>query len=108
MSENNLPSTDILALLKSGASGLTLHVTIDDLYDFARKVVEEVREEIFPPLHREMREVLLTKKEVLEKFGVCDTTLWHWDKKGYLEPVRLGRSVRYRQSDVERLLELRK
>jgi predicted DNA-binding transcriptional regulator AlpA len=36
--------------------------------------------------------------------GVCDTTLWHWSKKNYLKPVKVGNKVRYRQSDIQRIL----
>ena len=28
----------------------------------------------------------LSKKEVMEKFGVSASTLWHWSKDGYLVP----------------------
>ena len=29
----------------------------------------------------------LSKKEVMEKFGVSASTLWHWSKDGYLVPT---------------------
>ena len=35
---------------------------------------------------------------------VCDTTLWHWAKKNYLKPVKVGNKVRYRQSDIQKIL----
>ncbi|KAB3719411.1 helix-turn-helix domain-containing protein, partial [Phocaeicola vulgatus] len=35
---------------------------------------------------------------------VCDTTLWHWSKKNYLKPVKVGNKVRYRQSDIQKIL----
>ena len=49
-------------------------------------------------------EALLTKKEVLEKFNVCLTTLWNWERKDYLIPVKIGRKVSYRQADIERII----
>ena len=33
----------------------------------------------------------LSKAEVMELFGVCDTTLWHWANSNYLKPVKAGR-----------------
>ena len=45
-----------------------------------------------------------TKEEVKKMCGVCDTTLWHWSKKNYLKPVKVGNKVRYRQSDIQRIL----
>ena len=46
----------------------------------------------------------LTKKEVMEKFGVSASTLWHWSKDGYLVPSKLGNKVLYRKSDIENML----
>jgi hypothetical protein len=36
--------------------------------------------------------------------GVCDATLWHWNKRNYLKAVKVGSKVRYRLSDVKRIL----
>ena len=47
---------------------------------------------------------LLTKQEVKEKFNVSDTTLWLWAKKNYLVPVKIGRKVMYRTSDIKQLV----
>ena len=47
---------------------------------------------------------LLTKEETKKRRGVCDATLWHWDKKGYLKPVKVGSKVKYRESDVKKIL----
>ena len=46
----------------------------------------------------------LPKKEVMEKFGVSASTLWHWSKDGYLVPSKLGNKVLYRKSDIEDML----
>ena len=43
----------------------------------------------------------VTSKDLL---GVCDATLWHWARSGYLVPVKLGRRVFYRRTDIQRLL----
>ena len=41
---------------------------------------------------------------VIDLLGVCDETLWHWARSGYLVPVKLGRKVFYRRTDIQRLL----
>ena len=46
----------------------------------------------------------MTKQEVMEKFGVCHTTLHNWAKSGVLVPVKVGRKIHYRQGDVKELL----
>lgn len=46
-------------------------------------------------------EGLLTKAEVRGLLKVSDATLWRWDKRRLLEPIRLGQKVLYRKDDVE-------
>ena len=46
----------------------------------------------------------IPKKEAIDLLGVCDATLWHWARSGYLVLVKLGRRVFYRRTDIQRLL----
>lgn len=48
---------------------------------------------------------LISKKEVKQMLGVCDTTLWTWAKRKYLVPVKIGSRSNYRLSDVKRIME---
>ena len=50
----------------------------------------------------------IPKKEVMQRFGVSSSTLWHWSKDGYLVPVKLGNKVLYRTSDIEDVLRRRR
>ena len=45
--------------------------------------------------------VLLKRESTAARLGVDLSTLWRWDRSGYLKPVRIGRSVYYRLSDIE-------
>lgn len=59
-----------------------------------------------PPLQSmfpDRSEDMITKKDVMDGFGVTHTTLWKWEKKGYLTPVRVGKKVYYKRADLERL-----
>ncbi len=47
----------------------------------------------------------LTAREAAAKLGVDVSTLWRWDKSGYLKKVKLGKAIRYRESDVTKLME---
>ena len=40
--------------------------------------------------------------------NVCDATLWHWGRKGYLKPVKIGNKARYRFSDIRHILDQKK
>ena len=46
---------------------------------------------------------LISKKEALEGFNVSHTTLWKWQQHGYLTPIKVGKRVYYRRTDIERL-----
>jgi len=50
-------------------------------------------------------DAVLTKKEVMEKLGVSSTTLWNWENDRYLLPVKIGRKIFYRLSDINKLLD---
>lgn len=96
--------TNILGLLKSGVTDLTLNIKGEDLLTFADSLIAKAKEQLLPVMVSAAQEQLLSKKEVLEKFNVCPTTLWNWSKSGYLVPVKIGRKVSYRQADIERLI----
>lgn len=95
---------DILSLIKSGATGLTLNLSIEDLSTFAKGLIEDAKSQLLPVMVSAAQETLLSKKEVMEKFNVCDTTLWNWHRNKYLVPVKIGKKVMYRQMDVERTI----
>ena len=46
---------------------------------------------------------LITKREVMERLSVTHATLWNWEKKKYLLPVKIGRRVFYRCEDINKL-----
>ena len=48
---------------------------------------------------------LLTVKEVAERLGVGVRTVWRWTRTGELPPpVRRGRIVRWKTTDIERFV----
>ena len=48
-------------------------------------------------------ETYLTAEETAKRLGVDRSTLWRWNKEGYLLAIKIGSKVRYKLSDVERL-----
>jgi excisionase family DNA binding protein len=48
---------------------------------------------------------LMTTREVAEVFRRSERTIRDWVRKGWLKPVRVGRSVYFRRADIERLLD---
>lgn len=76
-------------------------VSHDDLEEVIRTVVGE----ILTQKEEESVDARITKAAARERLKVDDTTLWRWDKCGYLKALHIGRSVYYREADIKRLEE---
>ena len=96
--------TNIMTLIESGVTGLTLTLTIEDLKAFATDMIEQAKAQLLPVMVNASQESCIPKKEVLEMFGVCPTTLWNWERTGYRVPVKMKRKIFYRRADVDRLI----
>ena len=48
---------------------------------------------------------LLSPKETGEMLGIDLSTLYRWDKLGYLTKIKIGGKARYRLSDIQNLLK---
>ena len=47
---------------------------------------------------------LIKPKDAAEQLGVNLTTLWRWNNEGYLKKVYVGSKPRYKQRDIDRIL----
>lgn len=47
----------------------------------------------------------ISKKDVLTGFAISHTTLWKWQKSGYLTPVKVGKKIYYRREDIKSLTQ---
>ena len=84
------------------AKDITVNVNGADLLNFARKLVQSNSKELKASMEQGNKpNKLLTRKEVAEIFGVNQSTLWRWQKRGILIPIKIGGKVRYRRSDIE-------
>lgn len=86
-------------------ANLVIQMTSDDLVRFSQDLIERTKKEYVTLVKEREEEKYLTREEVKSILNVCDATLWHWARKNYLTPVKLGRKVRYRQSDIDRIME---
>ena len=76
-----------------------LMVSAADLEEALRSIFEEV----VSASKGEKDETLLTVRQASALLGVDRSTLWRWEKEGYLRPIRIGRKVRYQLSAVNAL-----
>ena len=81
---------DLLSILRDAPGSIRLEVSGEDLLAFSKSLIDRAKEEL--------------AAQVKELCGVCDATLWHWNRKGYLKTVKVGNKVRYRASDIQRIL----
>ena len=76
-------------------------IPADDLETAIRTVVSEVLKE----KEEAERDANISRKAVRERLGVDNSTLWRWDKVGYLKAYHRGRKVFYHESDGKQLEE---
>ena len=96
--------TDLMQIISNGAANIKLEITGEDLHNFSNELINRAVNEVAVALKATSEDRLLTREEVKEMCGVCDTTLWLWNKRNYLRTVKVGNKVRYRYSDVRRIL----
>ena len=66
--------------------------------------IDATREKLLPIYMKSVEDRLLTKKEVCLQLGIGETSVWNLTKRGRLTAVKVGKSVRYRQSEVTEIL----
>lgn len=95
---------DILTLAKE-APGTIIAVRADDLMEANNRLIDQVRADLEKELAERKTATLLTREKVLEQLNVSPTTLWRWEKRGYLVPVEVGGQRRYKSTDIKRIME---
>ena len=87
--------------LINAGTNVSITITPADLEEFALSIIDKVKQ---AQEHEQQPESYMTPDEVARVFDVTKNTLWRWDKIGYLKPVRCGRRLHYRRSEVLALL----
>jgi hypothetical protein len=95
---------DIAKIVESPelAKNLRLELTAADLLLFASSLMEQSKKQGKDA--RTQDERLLTREETARVLGVkAMTTLWSWKgKDGQLQPVKIGRRIYYKWSDIQK------
>jgi excisionase family DNA binding protein len=81
-------------------SVIMVTMTIPELQNMIRSAVNEAVQKEFAPLRRQFEDRLIDRKEAAQVLGVTLSTLHNWHNNGTLSHVKIGGSVKYRESDI--------
>ena len=95
---------NILQIAKE-APGTILAVRVDDLIEANNRLVEKVVADLERAVVERQETIYLTRDQVMAKLNIVPSTLWRWQKRGYLVPIKVGGENRYRSTDIDRILE---
>lgn len=83
---------------RNQSSQMLMIVSQDDLERVVQKAIGKLLDQ-----RENKSEVYLTAEETAKRLKVDRSTLWRWNKEGYLVSTKVGSKVRYKLSDVERI-----
>ncbi|MEI6754992.1 MAG: helix-turn-helix domain-containing protein [Paludibacter sp.] len=86
------------------SGNVTIAVSLVDLKQFAVDIIESTKKELEDVVIAEKAETYPSPKRVCEILDVDASTLWRWNKRGYLCPVEVGGKRRYKMSEVNAIL----
>ena len=99
---------DLMTMAKTFPE-MTVTIRLCDLLRANEDLVRKVRAEDERERERRDRQAgdhLIQKEEARKILGGPNpSTLWRWEKAGYLTPVRIGVKVFYRRSDIDGIIK---
>ncbi|MBP6610145.1 MAG: helix-turn-helix domain-containing protein [Paludibacter sp.] len=93
-----------LKSLLEESSNITIAVSLTDLKQFAVEIIESTKRDLEEVVISDKAETYPTPKQVCEILNVDASTLWRWNKRGYLCPAMVGGKRRYRMTEVKAIL----
>lgn len=95
---------NIQELLNRNPEGLAI-VSLSDLRDFAEQLIDNIKKsEEKPQLEMPAEDISYSTEQVVRMLNVDKSTLWRWQKAGYLLPYKIGNKNYYSKADVDSIL----
>ena len=95
-------------LLRVGSSGISVQIAGPDAVSILEAIYQRGRDdserEIREAIAKQEAEKFISKAEVMQLLGKSETTLWKWNREGYLPCVKNGGTVMYKRSVVNEIL----
>lgn len=98
----------LLNQIIAGTPGVMIVVGAADLKEAIAEMWESHKEETARAIRRHRERPTISRTDAATALGVDTSTLWRWERMGYLVPVRIGTKVLYRASDIEEMLNRKK
>lgn len=97
---------DLIAMAKEFPD-MTVSIRLGDLLHAQEQLIRKSREEERRRMERASGDFddLIPRMQAKQLLHVDASTLWRWEKEGYISAVRIGTAVYYRRSSIEELLE---
>ncbi|MDR1373173.1 MAG: helix-turn-helix domain-containing protein [Dysgonamonadaceae bacterium] len=83
---------------------INITVKAGDLLEMVEYCVSTAKKSLEQTIQDEAAETYPSRQKVAEMLNVDLSTLWRWNKDGYLKTVEIGGKRRYRMSDVKKIL----
>lgn len=83
---------------------LVVSIKLGDLVEANTLLIAETKRELEQLITDQNTETYPSREKVMELLDISETTLWRWNKIGYLVPINVGGKRRYRMSDIQRIL----
>ncbi len=96
--------TNNLVTLAKECPGLQVTITLGDLIEANTMLIADTKKELEQLITDQNAETYPSREKVMEMLDVSQSTLWRWQKAGYLVPLNVGGKRRYKMSDVKRIL----
>lgn len=87
-------------LILNGSPNQLLVISASDLMDVLSNIGTSIAKEFLP----KKEERYLSPNDAAKKLSVDPSTLYRWNKSGYLKAIKIGNKKRYRLSDIEKLM----
>ena len=79
--------------------GINITVKAGELMEFGQSIADKTVKSFL----EKNDEKIYSRKEVVQKFGICEATLWRWEKMNLIESKKIGNRVFYPESEIKRL-----
>ena len=99
---------DLMAMAKAFPE-MTVSIRLRDLMQANEALIRKLHDEEERERVRRDRQAgdhLIQKEEARKMLGSPNpSTLWRWEQRGYLTPVKIGVKVFYRRSDIDHIIK---